>query len=335
MATIKDIANRAGVSIATVSKVLSGDNYKISEATRAKVVAIADELHYAPNLLARNLVNSRSSIIGLLIPNISNPYFADVASSIIAVAESNGYQVILCTTGEQSEKEINYVKMLRSYAVAGVIAAPKFDLSNALPNMLEDFDLPYVLIDNHRENCPHNIYVDDYLGFYTSTQHLIECGHQKIAYIGGESTFVCKYQRRYDGFAAAMNSRSLPIDSSLVCFGSYSQDTGYEYAKKMLEENRSFSAIVCGNDMIAIGAIRALQDKSVQVPDDVSIIGYDDIYLATVVQPNLTTVKQPAALIGGEAVLMLLKQINGVEKHPAARSLSPALIIRNSVKRLN
>ena len=330
--TLKDIAIAAGVSITTVSKVLAGDTQKIGEITRQKVLQIAHEMHYEPNIIARSLVSNKSSIIGLLLPNITNPYFADIATSVISKGESHGYQVMLCTTTEQAEKESSYITTLKSYAVAGFIIAPECAENNDIVDRLEAFELPYVLIDNYKEIPFNNIYVDDFTGAYIAAQYLIDNGHRKIAYIGGESMRDNQYQKRYDGFIEAMCSYGIPIRQNLIHFGSYILDTGYTCAEKLLEQKEEFTAIVCGNDMIAAGAMQALQNNGLRIPDDVSLVGYDDTYLACIVRPSLTTVKQPASLIGNEAVELLLKQINGRCRHVPTKSFSPTLVIRNSVR---
>lgn len=333
MSTLKDIAAAAGVSITTVSKVISGDTRKISDATRKRVLDIAASLNYEPNIIARSLVNNKSTIIGLLLPNITNPYFADIATSVIAKGESFGYQVMLCTTDEQADKESNYIKILKSYAVAGLILAPECNYDNGITDRMDRLNIPYVLIDN-KEVPFNNISVDDFTGFYISTQHLIENGHRKIAYIGAKNKDAGRYQGRFDGFVEAMNSHALPVSENLVHFGPYTLDTGYTCTNQMLDEKSPFTAVVCGNDMIAVGAMQALQNRGMRIPDDVSLIGYDDTYIACIVKPNLTTVKQPALLIGNEAVRQLLKQIDGTSRHLPAKSFSPTLVVRDSVKHI-
>lgn len=337
MVTLKDIGREAGVSPGTVSRVLNGNYSKVSEATKERILALAAKYHYAPNQLARGLVASRTHIVGLIVPNLTNPYFADIAASITSEGDANGYQVMLCSplnARDRIGKEAALVRMLASYSVDGVILSVHHASVDTLVEMLNSYQIPYVLVDNYDAHRPYCVYTDDFSGSYIATQHLIENGHTQIAFLGGEQELTNPYRRRLEGYLEALNNYGVPRREELIRLTSYQMAAGDAGVQDMVEKGCDFTAIVCGNDIMAAGALKALHRNGRQVPRDISLVGYDDTYLAEVLDPQLTTIRQPAHLIGAQAMRMLLQRIAGEDPTPATKSYTPSLVIRNSVRHI-
>lgn len=335
MVTIKDVSHAAGVSNATVSKVLNGDYSKVSLETKENILRVAKELNYTPNRFARALVRKKSLFIGMIVSDISNPYFIDVYKGAMSEAERFGYQILLCEAREQQMLDTNYVSQIVG-CTDGIILATSHEPSvRAMVKIVADYRVPYVLVGNPIRELPFSIYVDDFMGEYMATQYLIENGHKNIAFIGGEDCSDTGYHQRLNGFRNAMQAFRLQIQQELVLHGSYTLKSGLDLTTELLDRKTPFTALLCGNDLIAMGAIRVLHSHGYRIPQDISIIGYDDTYLADIVDPSLTTVKQPSHLVGAEVMRMLQQRIDHPETPPFNRTFPPSLVIRGTVKTLN
>lgn len=328
--TIKDISKLAEVSIATVSKVLNGDYSKVSEETKDRVLRVADELNYRPNMLARGLVSQKFNMIGLIIPDISNPYYADMARGMSDEALRFGYNAMISNTDEVHTREVSCIQSMAEYSVAGVVLVGNVKTARENTDLLRRFRIPYVGVENYFEGMEYCVYVDNFTGSYKAVSHLIKRGHTQIAYISGLGTSANK-DERLRGFQEAMADNNLEVSPYLVEYGGFNFESGYKKTSQLLGRGIPFTAIACGNDLIALGAFRAIREHRKRIPEDISLVGFDDVYLSTTMEPRLTTVKQPAYEIGVYAIKMLLDRI---EKRPPTEKIKcfePFLVERDTV----
>jgi len=307
--TIKDLARMAGVSTATVSMVLNNKANHISEKTKEKIWDLAKTHNYVPNILARSLVTKKTRTIGLVIPDITNPFFPEISRGAEDRANEGGYSVIICNSDDSPVKEERYVKMLMEKMVDGIIFT---DSSSRTPLLLETRSkgVPVVLMgrDVEVEGPIGRIFVDNIKGAYDATNHLIERGYKKIALLNGNSGYQTA-QERMEGYRRALQDAGLPYAEQRVLEGTFRQEWGYGGVSWLINQGISFDAVVCGNDMVAIGAIKALRFLGKRVPEDVAIIGYDDIYMAKLVDPELTTIAQPSYDLGYNGCDILIRMI--------------------------
>jgi len=335
LVTIKDISREAGVSTASVSKVLNGDYRNVSEETKNKILRIAKELKYRPNRLARGLVNNRTNIIGLIVSDITNPYFAELAKGIENRADEAGYNLILCNTDENEAKERSYINMTLEYNLDGVIiTGSEKSTSTSSMEELQNYSIPYVSIDREQGDSDYRVYVGNLEGSYIATEHIIKNGHTKIAFIGGKGTHGSR-NLRLEGYLKALTEYGIEPDYSRIKIGNYHMETGYQYVQQLLENGSEFTAVVCGNDLIAFGALNAIKDYGLKCPEDISIIGYDDIYLTQLTDPKLTTIKQPSLEIANYAMEVLLKLMKNIPVEEKVKCFVPYLVERGSVKRIS
>ena len=335
LVTIKDISREAGVSTASVSKVLNGNYRNVSEETKNKILRIAKELKYRPNRLARGLVNNRTNIIGLIVSDITNPYFAELAKGIENRADEAGYNLILCNTDENEAKERSYINMTLEYNLDGVIiTGSEKSTSTSSMEELQNYSIPYVSIDREQGDSDYRVYVGNLEGSYIATEHIIKNGHTKIAFIGGKGMHKSR-NLRLEGYLKALTEYGIEPDYSRIKIGNYHMETGYQYVQQLLENGSEFTAVVCGNDLIAFGALNAIKDYGLKCPEDISIIGYDDIYLTQLTDPKLTTIKQPSLEIANYAMEVLLKLMKNIPVEEKVKCFVPYLVERGSVKRIS
>ncbi len=329
--TIRDISQAAGVSVASVSKVLNGDYSKVSQATRDRVLRIADEMDYRPNQMARNLVKRKSTLIGLLIPDISNPYYAEMCRGVTDESVRFGYSALIANTDDIVQREQNEIRTMSEYNVAGVILVGDSPTAKDNIALLRRYRMPYTSVDNFSEGMEYCVYVDDFTGSYRAIEYLIGRGHTRIAYISGMTPEARENDRRLLGYYAAMKDHGLEVDESLVENGAFNTDTGYRKTLQLLNRRLPFSAIACGNDLIALGAYSALRERRVQVPHDISLVGFDDVYLSTIMEPRMTTVRQPAYEMGVCAASMLIGRIEKKSGQSKIIRFEPSLVERDTV----
>ncbi|NGM83221.1 LacI family transcriptional regulator [Paenibacillus sp. 7124] len=307
--TIKDVARLADVSIATVSRVLNRSK-PVSPEVREKVMKVVDELGYNPNPVARTLIMKESTLIGVLIPDVANTFISMFVRGIEKELIQHGYTTLLCNTNGDTDVELHYLNLLRDKYVDGVIlltSAPK-------PEQIEFFnknDVP-VIFSSHTDKDGRfsSINIDDYQATYDAAKYLIELGHRSIAFFCGPMDY---YQtvRRYDGYKQALADHGITARPEWVFDKDYNLDSGYKSGMELfarVQEDHP-TAVCCVSDMIAIGAIRAAEDNGLRVPEDVSVMGFDDIPIAGAYRPKITTVRQPVYELGSGSAQMLLKQI--------------------------
>lgn len=308
--TIKDIAKMANVSVATVSKVINKKDDDISDSTKERIMDIVKKENYIPNIMARSLITKKTNTIGLIIPDISNPFFPELARGVEDKANDFGYNVIICNTDNDNEKEKNYLNMLSEKMVDGVILT---EGSNSIEkqDIAVNCTFPLVLVDRDMDSplVKGKIMVNDFMGSYMITQHLIKKNHKNIIFAGGPQA-IKSTKNRFNGYTMALKENSINVENHKVFFGDYKVEFGYKMVQELINTHINFSAIVCGNDLIAIGAIKALKESGYKIPEDVAVSGFDDIYLAQFIEPTLTTVVQPSYEMGASAAEVLIRAIN-------------------------
>lgn len=309
--TIREIAKEAGVSIATVSMILNNKDKKISEETRGRVLEVADRLHYIPNTMARSLVTRRTKTIGLIMPDITNPFFTGIARGAEDKANESRYSIIYCNSDDDLDREDQYIETLTEKMVDGVILAHSVDRDIDFSS-LKNGRIPIVLIDRDYAlpGVVGKVMVDNEEASYKGVRHLLDRGYRRIAYIAGPmKTQTAK--DRLEGYKKAIQGYGFHFDEALVKSGIYKSNWGENGVKEFLEEGIAFDAIFCGNDMIAVGAMKALKKEGLNVPEEVGVMGFDDIYPAALVEPELTTVRQPNYEMGYKAAGLLIETIEG------------------------
>lgn len=328
MVTIKDIAKMAGVSPSTVSRALN-DSPLISLATRKYVQRLAAELGYERNELARGLVTGTSGALGLIVPDITNPFFAEIAKGVSDVAHAHGYGVLLCTTEEDLDKETRYIRFLRRKRVDGLIlCAVTVDDPN-LSELLRH-SIPFVLVSRLVRGFDVPFVVgDDKMGTRLALEHLIQLGHRRIAFIGGPPN-VQSSQDRMEEFRKVLKEHGLRVRKNWAVFADFSQAAGREVAQQLLKKRPRPSAIFAANDVIALGVLEAAESLSISIPEDLSLVGYDDISYAALPRIQLTTVAQPAYAMGQIAAEYLLRMRQGKAQECLRCILPPRLVVRGT-----
>ncbi len=329
MATIYDVAKRAGVSPATVSRALSGAK-GVSETTRQRVLAAARELRYSPNYIARSLKKRQTNTIALIISDITNPFFTALARGVEDKASEHGFNTIFCNTDEDPRVEAAYVELMLRRQVDGLLIS---SCSNGHSlEVLSRKSVPVVLVDR---KVPHSrwdyVVGDSEYGAYALTRHLIEVhGKRKIAVISGPLTLSTS-RERIEGYRRALQEAGIVPCEAYIRAGAYKEEFGYQVMRELLMERHPVEAVFAGNNVIAVGVIRAARELGMRVPEDLALVTFDDFDLASVLFPFLTVAKQPAYTIGTLAVEMLLGRIRG-EKVRERREvvLRPEIIIRKS-----
>ena len=328
MVTIKDIARKAGVSHSTVSRALAG-NPRISEATRVRIVRIAQSLGYERNELARGLVKGALKAIGLVIPDITNPFLADIARGVSDIADRKGYGVVLCNTDRKEDKELGSIQLLRSMRVPGLILA-SIGTDPPYLEKLKNSGAPYILVSRI---CPSleapYVVIDDKEGARIATEHLVSLGHKHIAFIGG-SPDLKTTQDRLTGYREILKKYDLPENPRWICLNGSTQAAGREAAQQILTRSPRPTAIVAENDITAIGVMETADNIGLCIPDDLSLVGFDDISYSSLPRIQLTTVAQPAVEMGQMAVEWLIAAVENRPHPELRRVLPPRLVVRAS-----
>ncbi|MDV9030859.1 LacI family DNA-binding transcriptional regulator [Pseudomonas sp. RAC1] len=328
MATIKDVAALAGISYTTVSHVLNKTR-PVSEPVRLKVEAAIAELDYVPSAVARSLKARSTATIGLLVPSSVNPYFAELARGIEDGCERNGYCVILCNSDDDPKKQRNYLRVLLEKRIDGLIVASVGEDLDLLQS-LAAVRTPIVMVDRALEGVDTDVVrIDHELGAYLATQHLLELGHADIACIGGPANTGVS-QLRVNGFRRAMAEAGLPVAEQQVLHCDFTSPGGHAAAAQLLDGARP-TAIFAGNDMIGFGVLRAAAERNIDVPGQLSVIGFDDIELSRYVYPPLTTVGQSIRELGDSAAQLLLSRIVTPRREAGEqRIVAPRIVLRES-----
>ncbi|PKP55719.1 LacI family transcriptional regulator [Candidatus Atribacteria bacterium HGW-Atribacteria-1] len=331
--TIKDVAELVGVHPSTVSRVINDDS-RISEKTREKVFLIIKKLGYTPNAIARGLKTKRTHTLGMLIPDITNPFFAEIARGVEDAANKNDFNIILCNTDDRLKKERTYLEILRGKRVDGLILGTAHIKDKSILE-LEKNNFPYILVSRNIEGLDKNcVIVDDEAGGIMAAEYLIKLGHRRIAHITGPLK-TRSALNRLKGYKLTLKKHEIEYEDELVGEGDFRIKGGYQVMKRFLKLAEPPTAIFAANDLLALGAMQAIQKKNFHIPEDFSVIGFNDIELASFVYPALTTIRQPMLEMGALAVKMLLRIIEEGEFNQRKIVLKPKLIIRESCKKIN
>ncbi|EJE8673316.1 substrate-binding domain-containing protein [Vibrio parahaemolyticus] len=335
MATMKDIAKLAGVSTSTVSHVINKTRF-VSEEISERVNNAAKELnYYAPSALARSLKVNRTKTIGMLVTTSTNPFFGEVVKGVERSCYHKGYSLILCNTEGDNERMRQSINTLLQKRVDGLILMCS-SLEGERIDVFERYpDIPVVVMDWGPMLFTSDKIQDNSLrGGYLAAKYFIDCGHTEIGCITGP-LIKHQAQMRYEGYKRAMNEAGLEFNANWIIESDFECEGGYQAFKKMAERGTLPSSIFVSNDMMAMGVINAANELSIKVPDDLSIIGYDDIHIAKFMSPSLTTIHQPKYRLGQAAVETLVRRLDDKSNEAQVVQLEPTLVVRNSVKLLN
>lgn len=332
--TIKEIAEKANVSIATVSMVLNKKDRRISAKTRQRILTVADELNYQPNAIARSLVTAQTKTIGLIIPDVANPFFAEIAKCIETQLSLENYHVFLCNANNDKGKEQNYLSELLGRKIDGLIIS-SVNADTLLEKNKESLrHTPVVIFDRIAQtNDFYSVSVEDKLGGRLAAEELLRNGHQNFACISGSVNHP-NIRARVDGFGEALASQKREI--KWMAEGEMTIESSYDCAKKLIPElaRQQITALFCTNDLIALGVYKACKEAGVQIPRDISVIGFDNIEYAAYLTPPLTTVAQPISEIGDMAAAMMLNIIAGNKQYPKHHVLPVHLLRRDSMRKI-
>lgn len=327
MITIKDIAKEAGVSYATVSRALNNKK-DVSEKTRAKIHKLANEMGYRPNVIARSLVMKRSNIIGLILPDVSNPFFADLARSVSTAANLAGFSTMIINSGWDPANEQHQMRVMTEQRVAGIIIKPTGYYATGT---YERTDVPIVAFWHPSEDKATYIEVDHKRGTQMAVQNLINRGFRRIAFIGGTDTSPAN-QLRLLSFQKTLQTNNIKLHQHLVSFGGFNAESGYERIKKLMTGPNPPDGIFCGNDYIALGVLDYLKEEKFKLPDQIGLIGYDDVFFSQLPLISMSSVRQPRDRMGQQAVDALVERMESDSPLKEARKIviEPELIIRST-----
>ena len=332
MPTLKDVAKKSGVAIGTASAVINNCPW-VSQETRNRVLQAINELNYQPNQLARNLRTQKTNTIGLIVPDITNPFFPQIIRSIDASARKCDYLVILCDSNEDYQIGIETFKVLLDKKVDGIILIGGVVPKKELIKYLSDKH-PLIVVIERDYGIPEiaTVAVDAIKGGYTATKHLLDLGYTEVGIITGplNDDFYQGSFGRYEGYQMALKEHNIAFNPSLVKQGDFTFEGGYNAMKQFLTETPQIRAIFAFNDLMAIGAIMAIKEQGLKIPEDIAVVGYDDIPDASYTSPALTTIRLPQKKLGTLAVEILINHLKGKHDSSLKKILSTELIIRQS-----
>ena len=332
MVTMREVAENAGVSIATVSHVINGTRF-VSPEVRKRVKNVMQELGYRPNSLARSLRIGETKTIGMIVPDVSNQFFADISRQIENISFQQDYSVILCNTDNNIEKQLSYISTLLTKQVDGVV----FISAGESPEHLEQLSfsqVPVVVVDRDAALAYADVVLlDNKDAGYKAARHLAELGHQQIACISGPND-LAPSMLRVEGFKKALADAGLPCKKEYMVMGDFLFSGGEKSMNTLLNQNPIPSAVFALNDMMAIGAITAIRKAGLRVPEDISVVGFDDIEMASAVSPTLTTISQPIKQMAQIAAELLIKKIKSktLQNENQRYLLEAKLVIRESTQ---
>ena len=324
MATIVDVARLAGVTPTTVSRVINNRGY-ISEKTKKRVQEAMDELGYQPNEIARSLTKQKSNTIGVIVPHISHPYFAKLISNLENEAAKKDYKIILCNSKEKAEKEKQYLDMCKSNRVAGIIICS----GNVESNKINTGGIPVVLLEKNFEEGKLGIQCDNYQGGKLATEHLIECGCKKILHLSGVIDEEMPADNREKAFIDVCSKNEIEYFIKKYDIDTYNQMNYYDYIKAALNEIEGVDGIFASSDLIAAQVIQVCNEIKIRIPEDIKLVGFDDVDISQLTTPRITTVHQPIKEMARLSIGLIDAKYNNIEVNENT-ILSIKLIIRES-----
>lgn len=334
--TIRDIAEETGLSVTTISLVLNKKGDKIPEKTKQLVMDTVKKMNYRPNQVAVGLLKKRTNTLGLVISDIRNIFFSTLAKGVEDECRKNNWNVILCNTNDKHEGDMEYIRMLSDKGVDGIVygmaAETDDEMMKECQALLKETHLPVLMIDRFikSKEC-HAIVVEHKKGGYIATKHLLDLGHTRIACVTGPSNLLDSCER-LEGYRMALEEAGIEYDPDIIYEGNYNYDGGIEAVKHL--KDKDVTAIFAFNDMTAFGVYRQLTAYGLNVPEDISLVGYDNVMLSEILAIPLTTIKQPIYEMGVKAAQMLIKNIESGESLPDMIKYEPELILRKSTQEL-
>lgn len=333
--TIHDIAQELGITASTVSRALK-DHPRISDSTKEAVIEMADQLNYQPNNIAAALRKGKSNIIGVIIPMADRDFFASVIRGVEEVVNQAGYRVIISQSNDSPEKEKSNITALLESQVDGILASyAKETTEFSHYEEIIKRDVPLILFDRLHETLESmevgSVVINDYLGAYKATEHLIEQGYKRIAHFSGHQ-HISIYKERRRGYEEALKRHDIPVDESMIIESNLKLDAGRELGKQLLSWNELPDAIFSASDYGAVGAMEVLKNNGIRIPDDIALVGFSNESFTSFVEPALTTVDQHGEKMGQIAARLFLDHANNKNKTftPSKTVLNPELIIRKS-----
>jgi DNA-binding LacI/PurR family transcriptional regulator len=327
--TIQDVARAAGVSASTVSRYLNGQ-LRVSPATEAKVLEAVSELGYVPNAQARNLARRRSGVIGFVVPEISNPYFGTIADHVVEAVERHGRLVLLCSHRSQAVRQSSYIELLASGAIDGMLYLGSFRSNQRLATAIAD-GLAVVVVDEPIAGLPpvHTVVMDDYAGGYQATSYLAALGHRRIAFVSGPDE-LGSVQERYRGYGDALRKAGIDPAGQVSQAGQFTEQFGISVLPYLLAAAEPPTAAFVASDYIALGVLSAAEAHGIRVPEDLSIVGFDDIRFSQYVRPRLTTIRSPVERLAKVGVELLFERLADPEAPARTEVLPVELVVRES-----
>jgi DNA-binding LacI/PurR family transcriptional regulator len=326
--TLKDVAREAGVSHMTVSRVIN-EKGNIAESTRARVLTAIEKLNYKPNSVARSLVMKKTKLIGMIVPDINNPFFSAMVRGTEKLAHENNYNIILGDTEGSVQNEKSYMDLMVERMVDGVVlAAPRTEDAKLLEyNRM----VPLVIVDRHfKHNAITHVWADDVDGACQAMEYLVSLGHRRIGFIAGPQNVQVSLMRE-EGYKRSLTTHGIPQDPNLVVHGDYLFESGYKSFDQFFRLSSPPSAIFSSNDIMALGFLKQAKEKNIRVPQDISIVGFDNIELSSLISPPLTTVHHPIVEMGNKGVQLLLSRISKNRDGVGEIRLKNELVVRDSV----
>lgn len=330
--TIKDIANYTGLSVTTISLVLNNKANKIPKRTKDKILKAVDELNYHPNQLAVGLVKKRTETIGLVISDVSNVFFSNLAKGVEDECRRKGWNLVLCNTNDKHERDLSYIQVLADKGVDGILFCMSLDSNKKKAKesiqLLEKLKLPFVMVDRFLEEAECcSVIVDHKQGGYAATKKLLELGHRRIGCVTGPLNLEDSTDRLV-GYRKALKEQQIDYDPELIFEGNYDFAGGEAAAEYFV--SRDVTAVFAFNDMSAYGVYKGLRRREIHIPEQMSLIGYDNIFFSEMLDVPLTTVNQPVYEMGVEAVHQLFTEIDSGVNAKKCITFKPSLVVRES-----
>jgi len=326
--TLKMVAEKAGVSVNTASRAIN-NRPEINLETKKRVLRIAKELGYIRNAAAVALRTKKTGTIGVVIADNRNPFYAEVLNGMEEAARGKNYHIILANTQRDYKKEEEAINLLLAKRVDGLLITPVQDKDDDIKNLI-DANIPFVVVGRDFENIEVDaVYNDEVKGGFLATEYLIKKGHKRIALIDG-FLYKSPARGRLEGYKKALNKYRISLDESIISVGDINIEDGYERTKQMLEKNLDFTAVFAYNDMMAFGSMQVIREKGLRIPEDIGLVGYDDILFCSLMDPALTTIRLKKQELGMESVKLLLSHINGNRKKPKKIMLDVDIIVRKT-----
>ncbi len=330
--TIRDVARKAGVSVATVSRVLNHFS-SVRQETRQRVSRAIEECHYIYNALAGGLSARRTATLGIIVPTITNPVFASVTKGIQDYAREKGYSILLGNTDYNEENELRLIHLFQQKRVDGVILNGPWRNAPIIP-LMKETRLPFVItwqtLRDKKVNC---VAFDNFRSAYRMVEYLVALGHRRIAMIAGKFSVSERALMRWQGYRRSLAKNKIPLDPALVIEEGYAFSDGKRAMARLLSLPEKPTAVFCGNDILAVGAIACAKENGIRVPEDVSVVGFDDMEISAYYDPPLTTMAVPAYEMGQTAARILVEEIEGKGKKPRQILLQTKLMIRGSAEK--